>query len=117
MKKNKLGYLSFLGILGLLGLATEKTGLYGFFGFFACSYYFNVIPDEMFKQNLLKASAISFLLVLITMISSIVLFSISNNFKFIYGGLLISFSAAIISFTLILAIFDIRERRGQDDDF
>jgi len=115
-KKNKFGYLSLLGLLGFLGFVTDHNLLFLFFGYFGYAYYFNVIPDEMFKEHLLKASAISFLVVLFVMATTIILISITRNMEFAHWGLFFSFVIANVSFAVIHAIYEIKESKGAKDE-
>lgn len=115
-KKNKFGYLSLLGLLGFLGFFTDHSLLYLFFGYFGYAYYFNVIPDEMFKEHLLKASAISFLVVLILMVITIILVSITRNMEFAHWGLFLGFIIGNLSFTVLHAIYEIKESIGAKDE-
>ena len=115
-RKNKFGYLSLLGLLGLLGFFTDHHLLFMFFGYFGYAYYFNVIPDEMFKEHLLKASAISFFIVLILMAITIILVSITRNMEIVNWGLFLIFITGNVSFALIHAIYEIREANGASDE-
>lgn len=109
---NKLGFLGFLGLIGLMGFFTDNTGFYGFFGFFSFFYYFNVIPDELFKQNLMKATTPAFFINLITM-SIIIFISVStSNIDLLAGGMAVSFGVSIMVFSGILAYIEIKESKG-----
>ncbi len=110
--KNKFGFLSLLGLLGFFGLFTDHNLLFLFFGYFGYAYYFNVIPDEMFKEHLLKASSISFLVMFLLMVSIIILVSITRNMDLVYFGFFISFIIGNIVFTVVQAIYEIKESNG-----
>lgn len=58
--KNRLSLFGFFGFLGFLGLLTDNPGCYGFFGFFAFFGFINILPDELFIQNVNKAAKNAF---------------------------------------------------------
>ncbi|RDY27831.1 DUF3796 domain-containing protein [Romboutsia weinsteinii] len=111
-KLNKLGFLGFLGLIGLIGCFTDHTGFYGFFGFFLFFYYFNVIPDELFKQNLMKATTPAFFLNLITVSISLFISAFTKDISILVGGMAISFGVSILTFSGILAYIEIKESKG-----
>jgi hypothetical protein len=111
-KKNPFGYISILGLLGISGFVTGLPALFLFFGYFGYAYYFRIIPDEMFKEHLLKAAAMSFLLTLLSITVLIILVSITENMEFASTGLFISFIIANISFAVIHTFYEIREEHG-----
>lgn len=111
-KLNKLGFLGFLGLIGLIGFFTDNNGFYGFFGFFSFFYYFNVIPDELFKQNLMRAATPAFFLNLLT-VSIILFISVpAKNIDLLAGGMAISFGGSIMIFSGMLAYIEIKENMG-----
>ena len=114
--KNKFGYLSLLGLLSFLGFVTDHNLLFLFFGYFGYAYYFNVIPDEMFKEHLLKASAISFFILLFTMMITIILVTITRNMEFAHWGLFLGFIIGNLTFAFIHAIYEIKESNGAKDE-
>lgn len=111
-KLNKLGFLGFLGLIGLMGLFTDNTGFYGFFGFFSFFYYFNVIPDELFKENLMRATTPAFFLNLITMSILLFISVFMKDISILAGGMAISFGVSILTFSGILAYIEIKESKG-----
>jgi len=114
--KNKFGYLSLLGLLGFMGFLTDHHLLFGFFGYFGYAYYFTVLPDEMFKEHLLKASAISFYIVLLLMAITIIVASLTTNMDFVYWGLFLIFIIGNVSFAVIHTFYEIRESHGASDE-
>jgi len=115
-KINPLGYLSLLGVLGFSGFITGLPALYMFFGYFGYAYYFRIIPDELFREHLLKAAAISFILTLLAITLLIILASVTENMEFASTGLFVSFILANISFAVIHTFYEIREGRGLGDN-
>jgi hypothetical protein len=115
-KKNKFGYLSLLGLLGFLGFVTDHHLLFLFFGYFGYAFYFNVIADEMFKEHLLKASAISFFILLFVMMITIILVTITRNMEFAHWGLFLGFIIGNLSFAVFHAIYEIKESNGAKDE-
>lgn len=114
-KHNLLGYLSLIGLFGFLGFFTEHNALYIFFGFFGYAYYFKVIPDEMFKEHVRKASAASFFLVLTALTIIIVLTSVTRNMNFVYWGSFSTYILANLSFATIHTIYEIKEHSGSNE--
>lgn len=114
MKKvNFLGFLSLLALIALLGWKNEQTGLYGFFGFVYFIRYFWVIPDELFMMNVRKAATTAFMAGMVALVP--VMFAAS----FLYGvsaaipmAFAVSFVAAVLLFSLSLAVLEWKEQRG-----
>ncbi|MCC0639397.1 MULTISPECIES: DUF3796 domain-containing protein [unclassified Clostridioides] len=110
---NKLGFLGFLGFLGLIGiLYNGEIHTISFCAFFVFFRYFNIMPDELFKENLRKAATPAFFLTLTSLSASMVISIISDKTSNIENGLGISFSIAMISFIGIFAYLQHKEGKG-----
>ncbi len=116
-KINYLGFLSLLALIAILGWTTGNTGLYGFFGFAYYFRYFWVIPDELFKLNVQKASTFAFMAEMISLAPFMFICS------YVYGGTKavptafgLSFAAAIFAFTAALITVEVKEREGAEND-
>ncbi len=112
-KINYLGFLSLLGLIGLLGIWTGNTGLCGFFGFLYYLRYFNVIPDELFLENLRKASTITWLAEMLALVPLMFLcHAMAEAEKALPMAFGLSFAVAIFVFTFALLGLEIKESRG-----
>lgn len=58
--KNKLSWLGFLGFIGVYGIFVMTPTLIVFLAFFFFFSYKNMIPDELFRQNVRKAGLRAF---------------------------------------------------------
>jgi len=58
---------------------------------FGYAYHFNVIADEMFKEHLLKASVISFIVLSSVIMIGIILVIITRTMQFYHLGLFLGF--------------------------
>ncbi|MGL6105609.1 DUF3796 domain-containing protein [Romboutsia sp.] len=84
---NKLGFFGILGFIGLIGIYTGKKEFYSFFAFFVFFQYLNVIPDELFEENLKKSCIPAFFLTLTSLSISMALGMISNKVSILEKGL------------------------------
>jgi len=112
MKLNRLGFLSLLSLLGILGLFVDNSGLLGFFGFLYYLRYFFVIPDELFQENVRKATSIGFFTGvaatgLVFALRVVLPVSIAPSV-----ALATTFIVSVACFTIALVVFEIREQRG-----
>jgi len=104
--KNKISLLGLFGFLGLLGLTTQNPGFYGFFGFFGFFGFAKVLPDEMFRLNVNKASRNAFFTGLVLYPAVVVIgafTSISAAYAF---GFAINFAVQILVFSISLSIYE-----------
>lgn len=115
--KNKLAYLGFLGLLGFGGLIIQNTTLFSFFPFFIFFSYANVIPDELFWDNVKKSALHAFIVQ--TIISTIIIaagsfFAADLNLfvGIMIGGLCFNYGIGILIFALNLAYYENREKKG-----
>ncbi len=102
--ENKLGFLSLISVMGLFGILTDNRACLGFFSFLYFIRYFFIMPDETFKTSLLKATAPAFFTNIIFSILTIVLWLLINDVVLLLLGLGIGMVAAVIVFTVILAV-------------
>lgn len=120
MKKkpiNYLGFLSLLSLISILGYTTDNTGFYGFLGFLYYIRYFKVIPDELFKQNLQKASTAAWFSELIFLDPLMFLCHlITESSRAIPTAFGLSFAFSIVVFSAALILFEYREHVGAADD-
>ena len=59
--KNKMGYLGCIGFIGILGLWVGNFAISTFLVFFFFFTYAEVVPDELFKENIKKAALNAFI--------------------------------------------------------
>ncbi|MHB8062465.1 MAG: DUF3796 domain-containing protein [Ruminiclostridium sp.] len=111
--KNKLGYLGLLGLLGILGIITDNRDFLGFFGFFIFFRYFTVIPDELFIDNVRKATTPAFFISILIEAISIVIAVISKEKMILLIGFLTSFIVSLFVFLIILSIYEFKESRSE----
>ncbi|MCC0638045.1 MULTISPECIES: DUF3796 domain-containing protein [unclassified Clostridioides] len=109
---NKLGFLGFLGFLGLAGIYAGEIRTISFCAFFVFFRYFNIMPDELFRENLRKAAVPAFFFTLSSLSVAMVLSIISDNISTIENGLGISFSISMISFVAVFAYLQYKEGKG-----
>lgn len=109
---NKLGFFGFLGFISLVGVYTGKKEFFSFFAFFVFFQYFRVIPDELFKANLGRATTPAFFLTLASLAISMALSMLSNEVSILENGLGISYCIAIISFISVFAYLQYKEKKG-----
>lgn len=104
--KNKLSLLGLFGLLGLLGLITDNPGFYGFFGFFGFFGFANVLPDEMFKNNVNRAAKNAFFAGLI-IYPIIVVIGAFTSFPIAYSiGFAVNLAIQILVFSISLSIYE-----------
>lgn len=120
--RNKLGYLGFLGLIGILGLWMGSFTHIAFLVFFFFFTYANVIPDELFKENIkkaaLKAFIVSMVINTLIMIASSV---ISNYYQFtspnssimlfVIAGFALNYVISILVFVFTLMYYGHIEKR------
>lgn len=102
--ENKLGFLSLLSVLGLAGIFTNTTACLGFFAFLYFIRYFYLIPDESFKNSLLKASKIGFFTNITTSVVTIILWLLIKKALLFSLGLGIGMAVSVIVFTVKLEV-------------
>lgn len=121
--KNKLGYLGFLGFVGILGLYWGSFTHSIFLIFFFFFSYRNVIPDELFKENIKKSALVSFMVNMIFNIMILLIGSIISNFNhydepnmimIFYTSIafIINFIISISIFIFSLMYYSYREKRA-----
>ena len=109
MEKNKLGYLGYLGFIGVLGLWMGSFAHIAFLIFFFFFTYSNVIPDELFKENIKKSALNAFKVNMIINTSIMILASIISifhqfitpNSSMIFFGLF----AFVLNYVISLLVF------------
>ena len=111
---NYLGFLALLALIAFLAWPSGNNGLLGFLGFLYFARYFRVIPDELFLLNLRRAATTAFLVEMFTLVPLMFLCTWlcqpESVMPWAFG---LSFAAGIISFSLLLAVIEWRERRGE----
>lgn len=121
--KNKLGYLGFLGFVGILGLYWGSFTHSIFLIFFFFFSYRNMIPDELFKENIKKSALVSFMVNMIFNIMILMIGSIISNFNhyaepnmimIFYTSIafIINFIISISIFIFSLMYYSYREKRA-----
>lgn len=107
--KNKLGYLGFLGFVGIYGIFWRSFTHSAFLIFFFFFTYLDIIPDELFKENIKKSASNAFM---VNMIISIVILgvctTISNLYQYteINGNMLFyGFVAFVLNFIISMLTF------------
>ncbi len=110
--KNKLGFLGFFGALGLLGAYTGQSGYYGFFGFCAYFYYFTVIPDEMFRENVRRAAAAAFFVLMAVSGIGLGAALVSGCTEWAGAAFALAFAASAGTFSLLMAASELRGAWG-----
>lgn len=107
--KNNLGYLGYLGFIGVLGLWMNSFVHIAFLLFFFFFTYANVIPDELFKENIKKSALNTFMLnMIINTLIIIVCSSISNFYQFISPSnnmMLFGIAAFTLNYVISILIF------------
>lgn len=113
MKKNKnyYGFVGLLGLMGFVGVFTENREWLLFFLWFVECKYFNIIPDEMFKQQLYKSAGIAFFITCPTMLIFIGIANLTNNAELLRTGLIVSSGVAVFSFVVIKQFYEDREKK------
>lgn len=111
MRINKLGFLSLLALLGILGIIVDRP-LSGFFGFAYYVRYFFVRPDKMFQQNVRKAASIGFFSGVAATGFAIAVHFLSPALFGSNAALAACYVVSIFSFTIALAVLEIKEQWG-----
>lgn len=113
MKKvNYLGFMSVLALLGILGVVTANKGYFGFFGFLYYVRYFWVIPDEMFRQSVLKSASMGFFAGMAATAAAVALFFMIKEVLSPVVPFACGFVVSVFAFTIGLFYFQARESRG-----
>jgi len=104
--KNRISLLGLFGFLGLLGLPTQNPGFYGFFGFFGFFGFAKILPDEMFRLNVNKASRNAFFTGLM-LYPMVVVVGALTSIPLIYAfGFALNFAIQILVFSISLSVYE-----------
>lgn len=115
--KNKYGMLGFISLLGVWGLYKNEPLFLSFFAFALFFEYFWVTPDELFLENIKKASTLAlFTNFIITTLTTFILsmFKVSSNA--LAGGCILGFSVSIVVFCFSVLFIEWKEKRGIKND-
>jgi len=116
-KLNPLGLLSILSIIAVLGIITGNMGWFGFLGFLYYLRYFGVVPDEAFKANVERSTALAFFTQLISLVPLLFIVGpVMKNDNYIPVSFGCAFSLGIFVFTLAIAWFEWAESKGMNND-
>ena len=109
---NPLVLLSLVALLSLFAIPTRNNGLWGFLGFAYYLRYWNVLPDELFYQNLQKACAAAFLGQMIALPFLAVGAFLLEPERMLPLAFGLSFALSIFLFTILLMVLEWREMEG-----
>ena len=108
--KNYYGFVGLLGLMGFIGVFTKNREWLFFFVWLLECRYFNIIPDEMFKQNLFKSAGIAFFITCPTMLIFIGIANFTNNADLLRTGLTVSFAVAVFFFVVMKQFYEDKEK-------
>ncbi|ADY55447.1 hypothetical protein Sgly_1122 [Syntrophobotulus glycolicus DSM 8271] len=115
--KNKLAYLGFLGFIGFGGLIGGKANLFSFLPFLIFFSYINVIPDELFWENVKNSAFYAFVVQTIISVIALTISTIITDTNLIVGvligGLSLNYGIGIFIFALSLSYYEHREKKGK----
>lgn len=116
--KNKLAYLGFLGLIGLGGIFPGNAALFSFLSFFTFFSYANVIPDELFWENVktsaLRAFVAQIVISTVTIAAGSLFSANARLFTGIMtGGMSLNYGTGIVIFALSLVWCGHREKKGK----
>lgn len=113
---NYMGFLSLLALVPVIGWKTGNHGLWAFFSYLYYLKYFWVIPDEMFIQQVRKASVIACLAGIISLVPLMILGSFcfqGRDAVAIPFGM--CFGVIVLLFGISFAILEAREETAAND--
>ena len=117
--KNKLAYLGFLGFIAIGGIVFREPPLYSFFAFFIFFSYANVIPDELFWENVKRSGLRAFIVQIFISSAALAVGSIMPNSDMSAGimiaGLAFTYSIGIVVFAWTLAYYERKEKEGKSE--
>lgn len=113
---NYMGFLSLLALVPVIGWKTGNHGLWAFFSYLYYLKYFWVIPDEMFIQQVRKASVIACLAGIISLVPLMILGSFCFQGRdAVSVPIGLSFAVIVFLFGISFAIFEAKgEISGND---
>ncbi|MBU3182934.1 DUF3796 domain-containing protein [Clostridium psychrophilum] len=121
--KNKMGYLRCIGFIGILGLCMGNFAISTFLVFFFFFTYAEVVPDELFKENIKKAALNAFIsnmiintiiLIVCTLITNFYHFTTPNSKMLFYSvaAFTLNFVISILIFVFTLIFYGHKEKRS-----
>ncbi|MCL2579202.1 MAG: DUF3796 domain-containing protein [Oscillospiraceae bacterium] len=114
--KNKLAYLGFLGLVGIGGFITGDLLMFSFFAFFVFFTYANVVPDELFWENVKRAALRAFIVQMVVSSIAVAVGPVMPEddlaLTITLGGLALAYSFGIMVFALGLAYYEHKEKKG-----
>jgi len=121
MNKNKLiyGSLGFLSILGILGIVTESKIYLAYFAFAVHLKYLFIETDEMLESYMNQSAAVAFYLqnLSFVIISLFRIFILKDDLSHAFVlSFIISWSISIFMYTILVLVYEFRERRGMKND-
>jgi len=119
MMKNKLAYIGFLGFIGVGGIFLEGGTLFSFFAFFSFFSFANVIPDELFWENVKRSALRAFFAQLAVSSTALATGSILSDFNLSAGvmviGLSLTYAIGILVFAFSIMHYEYMEKKGQSE--
>ncbi len=110
---NPLVLLSLVALLALFAIPTNNDGLWGFLGFAYYLRYWNVLPDELFYENLQKACTTAFLGQMIALpFLTLWAFLFAEASRMLPMAFGLSFALSIFLFTIRLMVLEWKEMEG-----
>ena len=117
--KNKLAYLGFLGFIGIGGILLLKPPLFAFSPFFIFFSYRNVIPDELFWENVKRSAFRAFIMQILISSAALAIGSIMTDANLATGvmvaGLSFTYAIGIVVFAWSLSHYERKEREGMSE--
>ncbi|WP_298844299.1 DUF3796 domain-containing protein [Clostridium sp.] len=121
--KNKMGYLGCIGFIGILGLWVGNFAISTFLVFFFFFTYAEVVPDELFKENIKKAALNAFIsnmiintviLIVCTLITNFYHFTTPNSkmLSYSFAAFTLNFVISILIFVFTLIFYGHKEKRS-----
>lgn len=109
-KINYLGLLSALSLIGIIGfIRPDNIHVFSFFAFISYIGYFQITPDELFKQRVLQTAGITMLITFAFMTSMFIGYILTDNVNFFTDGFWISFTLLIVTFPLVFTFYQIKD--------
>jgi hypothetical protein len=117
--KNKLAYLGFFGLVGFGGIFFEGGTLFSFFAFFSFFSFANVIPDELFLENVKQSALRAFFAQLTISSTALAIGSMMMDYSLsawvMVIGLSLTYAVGILVFAFSIIHYEYIERKGKSD--
>lgn len=110
-------YLALLGLLGVLGVVTGNAGFYGFFGFLGFLAYGGSTGGDAFEANVNRSTRNAFFATALVFATAVATASLvgDDTARILAYGLVASFSAQILVFSVSLAWYERNTGLNTDD--